>query len=142
MGGDASRVGDLGHIREKSNSGPSPIVQPEGVEVDGVVERDLFAQAERPPFPYVDGLSFLPPDPALTGGTFYTQWVCNDSAIGSPVKVTFSSACAITLGAAALPGPRLGTTLWKYGASGTVTESGITAGAEYVAVTRFTGSLR
>jgi hypothetical protein len=85
---------------------------------------------------------FLPPDPTLTGGTFYTQWVCNDSAIGSPVKVTLSSACAITLGAAALPGPRLGTTLWKYGAAGTVTESGLTAGADYVAVTRFTGSLR
>jgi hypothetical protein len=55
--------------------------------------------------------------------------------------MTLSSACAITVGAA-YPRPLVGTTIWKYGASGIVSEAGSLAAEEYVAVTRFTGTLQ
>ena len=45
------------------------------------VERDLFAQAERPPFPYVDGLSFLSPDPADVQRSGLTAFILDVSSV-------------------------------------------------------------
>lgn len=46
-----------------------------------LVRRDLFGQEERPPFPYVDGLSFLSPDPADVQRSGLTAFILDVSSV-------------------------------------------------------------
>lgn len=60
----------------------------------------------------------LPAQQSLVGGVLYSQWICFDTAFGTPLPMTASDVQAITLGPIVVPqAPRSVRTWWRYGSS-------------------------
>ena len=78
----------------------------------------------------------IPNDPALRNARFYTQWICNDSRVSSPLKYTVTNALECNI---ANPRRYVGNTLWNYGAKGNSSDLGRRTVDEYNAITRFGG---
>jgi len=82
----------------------------------------------------------VPASPLFTGATLFTQWICNDSQVGSSMKFTVSNGAEIFLGE---PGktPGYGQTLWLYGAKGDARDVGETSpGKDFIPIIRFSGT--
>ena len=80
----------------------------------------------------------LPPHPLLVGAILYSQWLCFDSGVATPLAVTVSDAQAITLGSIAMPPmPHAARTIWKYGAIGLGNDHGRMVPDDYGPILRF-----
>lgn len=80
----------------------------------------------------------LPPHPALVGTVLYSQWLMFDSGYNVPLPLIVSDAQAITLGSVAPPpAVRAACTIWKYGAGGFGSDSGLMVPDDYGPVLRF-----
>jgi hypothetical protein len=80
----------------------------------------------------------LPSHPLLIGALLYSQWLCFDGGMATPLALTVSDAQAITLGQIAPPiVPHAARTIWRYGATGYESDVGRLVPADYGPALRF-----
>lgn len=115
--------------------GASPSCQ---LRVDAIANMLVFMSNPSALFARATNTSTLPPAAWLVGASIYSQWVCFDTALGTPLPVTVSDAQRVVLGQVAPPPPPNAVRcLWKYGATGFDIDSGRMVLHDYGPVLRF-----
>jgi hypothetical protein len=108
------------------------------LRIDPIANMLVFMNNPSAMFARATNTSALPPAAWLVGAPIYSQWICFDTALNTPLPVTVSDAQRVVLGQVAPPPPPNAVRcIWKYGATGFDIDSGRMVLHDYGPAIRF-----